>query len=143
MPEPFSTSVSALMLAVPAAATRPVMPSEFWQPPPVARAFPHGHAVPVPSPKQKADEPFIGPGTRASTTSVPGLPLRHSPRIAEPFAGATSQSKRKVYVVPQRSALACTFCASVSVSHVAKPLATENAHGALDMFVFPGPSPLR
>ena len=48
-------SVSVPRLDAPASITRPARPSEFEQPPCwIGRlAFPHGQAVPEPSPKQK------------------------------------------------------------------------------------------
>src|SRR6187402_3402400 len=53
MPEPTSTSESPAMLATPCAwRCAPLAFSEFAQPLPAAPELPHGHGVPVPSPKQ-------------------------------------------------------------------------------------------
>src|SRR4029079_14263908 len=50
---PTIASVSAAMLGVPVAARcAPAGESEFAQPLPAAPELPHGHAVPLPSPKQ-------------------------------------------------------------------------------------------
>src|SRR3954464_13044795 len=108
MPEPCSTSVSAEMLAVPVA-TRPAPdPIEFAQPSPApsGERFPHGHAAPEPSPAQYAKLLLVPPGPSTLTPTEPCVPERHRPIVALTMAGGASASKRKLYVVPQRSAFA-------------------------------------
>src|SRR5437764_3092038 len=123
MPEARSTNVSALTLALPLVASRPPEPSEFRQPapPPTALLLPHGQGVPVPSPKQYAKVVGPPPGTWAAADIEPGVPLFHKPNTTSPLAGATSASKRKLYVELQRIAFALAFCACVCVDHVSTP----------------------
>src|SRR3954469_19299649 len=58
MPVPCSTSVSFAMLGTPVDARfAPFALTELAQPLPALPALPHGHAVPLPSPKQNAAGP--------------------------------------------------------------------------------------
>src|SRR5436853_246802 len=60
-----------------------------------------------------------------------GLPGLNIPSVAEPVEGATFASKRKLYSVPQRMALALLLAANVSVVKVSAPPDTEDVHAAL------------
>src|SRR5437762_1667298 len=87
MPDPFRTSVSAVMLGLPVATSTPPVPSEFKQPalPPTALLLPHGQAVPEPSPKQKP-APAGAPRSRTKTscTAFVSLATRFVASAANP-----------------------------------------------------------
>src|SRR5690349_12877417 len=117
MLEPCSASVSAETLGVPEVPSSPPKPSELEQPvpDPEGALLLHGHAVPEPSPAQKArTERFPPAGTCPVAFMELGVPGLHKPIVTLPAVGATSASKRKLYVVLQRSALALGFWARVS-----------------------------
>jgi hypothetical protein len=56
----------------------------------------------------------------AWTSTVIGEPVLKKPMVAVLGIGAALESKRKLYNVPQRIALAFWFCAKVSVLQVAE-----------------------
>src|SRR4051812_24263000 len=109
MLEPCSASVSAETLGVPEVPSSPPKPSELEQPvpDPGCASLLHGQGVPEPSPGQKATiERFPPDGTCPVALTELGVPGFHIPIDTLPEVGATSASKRKLYVVLQRSALA-------------------------------------
>src|SRR5688572_20220163 len=65
------------------------------------------------------------------TCTVIGLPVLKKPIVAFTVCGGRSELNRKLYIVPQRIALAFAFCASVSEFHVIDPPACVCVHGAL------------
>jgi hypothetical protein len=56
----------------------------------------------------------------ATTSTVTGDPVLKNPMFAVAGAGAAVESNRKLYNVPQRTALAFWFCAKVSQFHTAE-----------------------
>ena len=56
----------------------------------------------------------------ATTSTVTGDPVLKNPMFAVAGAGAAVESNRKLYNVPQRTALAFWFCAKVSQFHRAE-----------------------
>ena len=56
-------------------------------------------------------------GAQVCTVIPLGAPGRNMPTVTSSNAGSTSASKRKLYSVPQRIALAFGFCVASSVSH--------------------------
>src|SRR5262249_30089655 len=63
-------------------------------------------------------------GTDTATLTLVGEPGLNSPSVAVPAPGAPLLSKRNVYIVPQRSALAFTFWAKVCVAQLRVPEAS-------------------
>jgi hypothetical protein len=68
-------------------------------------------------------------GARISTEI--GEPVLKNPTFAVLMAGGAVESKRKLYNVPQRIALAFGFCASVSQFHVADVKLSVKVQGML------------
>ena len=91
---PTSESVSCARLAVPfAASAPPPVCAELSQPRAAMPWFPHGQAVPLPSPKQKGVPAAGGsPGTGTATGTDPLL--FHSSRSSVPGAGGVGASSR-------------------------------------------------
>src|SRR5262245_61319363 len=118
-PDAVRTSVSAERMGLPEpASSAPPVEAELSQPWPAAPLFEHGHAPMLPSPKQKLEIGGLPPGTSPVPVIEGGEPDRHSPSVIVPLCGGAFASKRKLYSVPQRSAFALGFCASVSVDQV-------------------------
>jgi hypothetical protein len=68
-------------------------------------------------------------GPRIAT--VMGAPVLKNPIVACVAMGAWSESKRKLYIVPQRMAFAFWFWAKVSELQLTKPADWMGVHGAL------------
>src|SRR6187401_2494987 len=141
-PEEVSRRLSAPRLGEPvAASSAPPVPIEFSQPWPAMPLLPHGQGAPDPSPKQKlvTGEGPPPPGTSPEPATEPGAPDFHTPSAIEPDCGPTSASKRKLYCVPQRIALAEAFCACVSHAQSTELAARVPTQAAPLKFTLPVP----
>src|SRR5258705_6327452 len=141
-PADVSTSVSLERLGVPVELScAPPVEIEFSQPWKGAPAFPHGQAEKAPLPKQKLVTGPPPPGTSPLPTIAAGTPIRHRPIEIDPVTGAASASKRKLYIVPQRIALARSICACVSVDQVTSLAPCTAVQSAAEKLMLPEPSP--
>ena len=71
-------------------------------------------------------------GVGAKTSTVTGEPVLKKPMVAVLRSGGAVESNRKLYNVPQRTALAFWFCVKVSQFQVAEvPLLFVKVHGLL------------
>jgi hypothetical protein len=67
----------------------------------------------------------------ATTSTVTGDPVLKKPMVAVLGTGGAVESNRKLYNVPQRTALAFWFCAKVSQFQVAELPLSVKIHGVL------------
>ena len=72
-----------------------------------------------------------GKGTGAWISTVIGEPVLKNPTVALAVCGGWKASKRKLYSVPKRIALAFGFCAKVSVLQVIELASWVTSHGVL------------
>jgi hypothetical protein len=64
-------------------------------------------------------------------STVIGEPVLKNPTVALTVCGGWKASKRKLYIVPKRIALAFGFCAKVSVLQVIELASWVTSHGVL------------
>jgi hypothetical protein len=91
--------------------------------------------------KQKSTRGAAAAGDIPGADDCSGAAGFHRPSVIAPVWGATFASKRKLYCVPQRIALADAFWACVSQAHVTDPEPRLDVQSAPEKLTLPSPSP--